>query len=94
MPISNLLPAGSAAATSASFTLVGGQTITLVGAYRASAGGSIYWRTDIERQMSDGLWEVVGTLSWQAKMLTLYGDGQYRVRRPEGSGCLVDGALV
>lgn len=91
----NLLPAGSAAATSASFTLSGGQTMTLAGAARAGlSGASIYWRADIERFMSDGAWEPIGALSWEAKMLTLYGDGEYRVRRQSGSGCIVDGVLT
>ena len=94
MAVINLLPTGSAAATSASFTLTGGQTMTLAGAARAGQGGSIYWSADIERQMSDGAWEPVGALSWETKMLTLYGDGEYRVRRPDGSGCMVDGALA
>jgi hypothetical protein len=94
MAVTNLLPAGSAAATSASFTLTGGQTMTLAGAHRVGPGGSIYWRAEVERRMSDGAWEPLGALTWEAKMLTLYGDGEYRVRRPEGSGCLVDGALA
>lgn len=94
MAVTNLLPAGSTAATSASFTLTGGQTMTLAGAARAGQGGTIYWRADVERRMSDGAWESVGALTWEAKMLTLYGDGEYRVRRPDGSGCIVDGALA
>ncbi len=94
MPITTLLPAGSTAATSASFTLTGGQTMTLAGAARTAGGGSIYWRADVQRLMTDGAWETIGALSWEAKMLTLYGDGEYRVHRPEGSGCMVDGALA
>ena len=62
MAVTNLLPAGSTAATSASFTLTGGQTMTLAGAARAGQGGTIYWRADVERLMSDGAWEPVGCI--------------------------------
>lgn len=95
MPTTTLLPAGSSAATSASFTLAGGQTADPSPVPRAlPGGGSIYWRADVQRRMTDGAWETIGALSWEAKMLTLYGDGGCRVHRPEGSGCMVDGALA
>lgn len=89
----NLLPAGSAAAMSAVQTLAAGQTLTLVGAGRP-AGGASYWRAQVQRQMSDGAWETIATLSWQRPTLTIFGEGSYRVQREAGSGCLVDGALA
>jgi hypothetical protein len=89
MAVTNLLPAGSDAATSSNFVLAGGQTMTLAGAAR---GGTTYWRATIERRMSDGTWEPVGFLAWDFKMTTLYGDGEYRISRQQGHGCIVDGA--
>ncbi|MBN9365986.1 MAG: hypothetical protein J0H59_03030 [Comamonadaceae bacterium] len=88
MAVTNLLPAGSDAATSSNFVLAGGQTMTLAGAAR----GTTYWRATIERRMSDGAWEPVGFLAWDFKMTTLYGDGEYRISRQQGHGCIVDGA--
>ena len=82
MAVTNLLPAGSDAATSSNFVLAGGQTMTLAGAAR----GTTYWRATIERRMSDGAWEPVGYLTWDARMTTLYGDGESRVSRQAGSG--------
>lgn len=93
MTILILLPAGSDAATSAAQTLGAGQTLTLAGASRA-AGGSPYWRAQVQRQMSDGAWEAVATLSWERPTLTVFGEGSYRVQRQAGNGCLVDGALA
>lgn len=90
MAVTNLLPAGSDDATSAIFVLDGGATMTLAGTARPA--GATYWRVDVERQFSDGVWESVGQLRWDARMLTLYGDGTYRLRRVAGGGCLVDGA--
>lgn len=86
----NLLAAGSGEATSAPFTLEAGATMTLAGAARPA--GATYWRVDVERQFTDGAWESVGQLRWDMRMLTLYGDGVYRLRRLAGGGCLVDGA--
>lgn len=91
MAVTNLLAAGSDEATSATFVLEGGATMTLAGAARPA--GATYWRVDVERQFSDGAWESVGQLRWDMRMLTLYGDGTYRLRRLLGGGCLVDGAL-
>jgi len=94
MAVTNLLTAGGTAATSASFTLAGGQTMTLAGASRVGADGSIYWTVYVDRKMSDGAWDEMATLSWERKQVVVYGDGEYRVRRLAGPGCLVDGALA
>lgn len=94
MAVDNLLPAGGDAATSAPFVLEGGQTMTLCGAARVGADGGVYWRVLVDRKMSDGAWERVAELSWERKLITIYGDGEYRLRRAAGAGCLVDGALV
>lgn len=91
MAINNLLPAGSDEATSATFALADGATVTLAGAARP-AGAATYWRVNIERQMSDGAWETLGQLRWDTPVLTLYGEGQYRLHRQPGGGCLVDAA--
>lgn len=92
MAVTNLLPAGDSAAE-AVFTLTGGQTMTLAGALRSGMNAP-EWRVHIERKMSDGAWESISLLHGEAKMLTLYGDGEYRVRRSAGNGCIVDGAIV
>lgn len=94
MAVTNLLTAGGTAATSAPFALAGGQTMTLAGASRVGADGNIYWRVMVDRRMSDGAWEEVAELSWERKQVVVYGDGEYRVRRLAGPGCLVDGALA
>ena len=97
MALTNLLPAGSGSATSAPFALGAGQTMTLAGAARPP--GASYWRAQLQRQMSDGLWQDVGALDWQRPMLVLYGEGTYRLQRLAGQGgadggCMVDGAGV
>ena len=91
MAITNLLSAGADAALSSPIALADGATLALVGAERP-AGQASYWRVDIERQMSDGAWQTIGPLRWDTPLLTLYGEGQYRLRRQPGHGCLVDAA--
>lgn len=94
MAVINLLTAGSGAATSASITLAGGQTITLAGAARVGTDTNTCWRVMVDRKMSDAAWEEIAELNWRNKQMTLYGDGEYRLRRLPGPGCLVDGAIV
>lgn len=92
MAITNYLPAGSDAATSAVIAVGAGQALTLVGAARA--GGDAYWRVQVQRLMSDGAWETMGAMSWERPLLTIYGEGSWRLLREAGAGCLVDGALA
>ncbi|OJV53253.1 MAG: hypothetical protein BGO36_10780 [Burkholderiales bacterium 68-10] len=96
MNVINLIPAGvgesASEAQSAPFTLNAGSVVTLAGAPRGAP--QTYWRAQIERQMSDGAWDVMLELSWADPQVSLYGDGTYRVRRLAGGNCIIDGAFA
>lgn len=94
MAVTNFLPTGASADTSAVFVLGTGGAATLVGAARPGPGSAPYWRVFLQRQMSDGAWETVGQLSWERPLLTIYGEGAWRLLRQAGAPCLVDGAIA
>lgn len=88
MAVSNLLPMGNSAATSAPIALGANATFTLFG--MPSAGtDNLNWVCIIDRQATNGDWFPVDELSGAARIVTIYGEGTYRVRRAVGT-CLVD----
>lgn len=90
--MSNLLADGDDGATSVPQTLAAGQVLHLVGASRGPA--PTYWRVWIEREMSDGGWDVVGVIDHRVNVGSYVGVGDFRVRREPGARCIVDGDIA
>lgn len=87
MAVQNLLPDGAGAAISAVFQVPENGVASFIADGR---GGDGLWRVEIDVQMTDSGWVMVGVLDNFRKTTALFGEGDYRVRRVFGQ-CIVDG---